>query len=317
MKCHSYKLYDLIFESEFPIAHLAPCQIANNAIADVKILNETYHPAFDKVSYQKDFGDLLFTVGQVKNATATLIDIKEYGKFFVLDGHTIWAIEYPDGHKPTFQSYLCSLAIANVLFHRGMFVLHASSVRTGDGAALILGESGAGKTTLTAAFAQSGFEVYAEDTSVIRWNGSTLEVVPGLPYMKLFENTSRILGLDWESMPRLFKDVDKRARSLQGSYCTKAAPVKSVFVLSKGNVDYVDIQNIIEPDHKINLMVDNIHYPLFFMGYDLDEVYSDIAIKMRDNIDFYSLVRSRSQNTLEVLIDLITKCCEQSVLSTE
>ncbi len=84
---------------------------------------------------------------------------------------------YPNPNTPleTIRHLLLDQVMPLTLSERGKLVLHASAVVTPEGAIAFLGETGRGKSTLTASFAQRGFSVLTDDCLL-------LEERKGQPY---------------------------------------------------------------------------------------------------------------------------------------
>jgi hypothetical protein len=72
-------------------------------------------------------------------------------------------------------------ALTHLLAHHDRYVLHAAGLVRGREAYLVLGGSGAGKSTLSIAAMEAGWKVLGDDTVVIRWAGTGLEVA-GIPH---------------------------------------------------------------------------------------------------------------------------------------
>lgn len=199
------------------------------------------------------------------------------------------------------------MALANVLFQRGCFLLHGACVKTQNTCQIILGESGAGKTTLTAAMAKKQIPILAEDITIVEFHQDTPYVLPGIPYLKLWQNSATLLHLDWQKMPTLFEEFDKRAYELTHAYCDTALPLEAVQVLKKAPIHQVSSQPIESFDNKLNIIVENIHYPHFFVGYPFDEIYTEKAVKLVESTSFYSLTRPEEGNSIPDLIQIFQK----------
>ena len=74
-------------------------------------------------------------------------------------------------------------------------MLHGSSVRVGDLAAVFLGESGAGKSTLAAAMHLRGHELLADEITVLAAQSGVWRLQPGPLEVELLPQETRALGL--------------------------------------------------------------------------------------------------------------------------
>ncbi len=309
MNNHNYHLYGLLFQSDIELHNLLPCQVSDAAVfpEEVRVQIEKCEkvPDFSNREYHQHFDELDFWIGTYQGEMATLLRFPEFGDFFMVGGRKIWASPKAGGPVNTFTSYLCSLAIANILFQRGCFILHASAVALPTGATIFLGDSGAGKTTLTAAFAKVPLPILSEDVTVIEYRGDVPYVLPGIPYLKLGPKTTKLLGWEYEKLPPLYHNIDKRAFVLEKHYATQAVPLRQICWVRAEDCDALRWEAFEDWSDQINCLAQNIHYPSFFMGYPLDETYSEIALRLANELSFQQVIRPEGQNTISQLIQQI------------
>jgi hypothetical protein len=153
------------------------------------------------------------------------------------DGSSVFA-RWPD--HSTFEDTQCYLAgpvMGQVLQLRRRPTLHGSAIAVGDSAVALLGECGAGKSTLAAAFAKLGYPVLTEDVIAIT---TGLLVQPGYPLIRLWPHAVELLFGSPDALPNLTPTWDKRYLDLnQPEYRFQAEPLPlgAVYVLS-GRVDH-------------------------------------------------------------------------------
>lgn len=76
-------------------------------------------------------------------------------------------------------------ALAIALAHQGVYVMHCSTVRHGDGVILFLGNSGEGKSTLSAYLHGMGWDRLGDDGMPVTLRGSVAIAMPHYPQLKL------------------------------------------------------------------------------------------------------------------------------------
>jgi len=102
------------------------------------------------------------------------------GRFLIEGGSRITFDRNPAGDDQVIAHHFLHTVIAALLHQRGDLVLHASSVLMRDGATVLSGESGAGKSTVLAALAARGFPMLSDDVTALRLQPEgQLEVMPG------------------------------------------------------------------------------------------------------------------------------------------
>lgn len=158
------------------------------------------------------------------------------GATFVVsrDGSEMWA-EWPAGLPfEEVLAYLTGNMMSFVLRLRGYICLHAGAVVVDGKAILLGGAQGAGKSTLTAAFACRGFSVLDDDLAAIRAAGDHLLVYPAYPRIGLWPASAEALLGPERKLPRLHPDEEKVALPLGRGRCKfaeKPAPLAAIYVI--------------------------------------------------------------------------------------
>jgi hypothetical protein len=97
--------------------------------------------------------------------------------------------------------------LRTVLVRRGLVSFHAASLTDGDGAVLILGDKGMGKSTLSAALQQRGWWSVADDLSRVASESGAWRTFPGLRNTKLLPDSIAALGLAEQALPPRWDDL--------------------------------------------------------------------------------------------------------------
>lgn len=120
--------------------------------------------------------------------------------------------------------------LAMVARARNLPVLHATTVRIEGRDVALLGPSGAGKSTLAGAVLREGAQLVADDLSVVVGGA----VQPGLPRVKLWADTARLLGWDPARLSRVHPDFDKV--SVPVGRVASSAPLSALVVVDPSPV---------------------------------------------------------------------------------
>ena len=90
--------------------------------------------------------------------------------------------------------WLATSVLAALLLQRGIMPLHSSAVATSAGAALFLGESGAGKSSLLGAMVGIGHTMMADDVTGVVLEDEAPIALPGFPRVRLPQDSLDSLG---------------------------------------------------------------------------------------------------------------------------
>jgi hypothetical protein len=146
--------------------------------------------------------------------------------------------EWPDS-----LSVLLSVAMAAALHLQGRPALHATSLVKNGVAYLLMGSSGVGKSSLTAALAAEGLSFHADDVSALSWDSSGPVVHAGYPRLKITEQTADALGWPGDYLLPVFLTVSDYqekwvdALRLPGGFHRGRVPLKAIYILSGRSVD--------------------------------------------------------------------------------
>jgi hypothetical protein len=154
------------------------------------------------------------------------------------DGRQVWAqwsapVTYED-----VAAFFLSHILSYVLHLRGTICLHASAVAVEGQAVLFSGDSGAGKSSTAAAFAERGCRVLADDIAVVKQEpDGQLMVLPGFPRVCLWPDSAEfIYGAGSAGRyPRVEPREEKRLVRLDSfpeKYHAQAVPLCAIYLLA-------------------------------------------------------------------------------------
>ena len=129
-----------------------------------------------------------------------------------------------------------------LLFQRGLVPLHGNSIETPDGAAMLVGRIGAGKSATTLAFLERKYRLLADDISAVSFDTSQIQVVPGFPRLKLWRSTLEHFGHNCSDLRRLRPDLDKFHYPVDDAFCAEPRKLNAIYILHPGDSPVVAIR---------------------------------------------------------------------------
>lgn len=174
-------------------------------------------------------------VWAVRSGTYFFLQYSDGVEFLVdATGSTVWGNQPGGGSFDTLCMFLLGPVLGFVLQLRGFTSLHASSVVIGDSVVAFLGDCGAGKSTLAAAFAERGYPIVSDDVLVLRQSAGKFLVQHGYPRVRLWPASAQMLYGTEESLPKLAPTSDKRVLKLSsrsGRFETESKPLAAIYIL--------------------------------------------------------------------------------------
>jgi hypothetical protein len=148
------------------------------------------------------------------------------------DGRQIAARPLRGGTVEGFHAYLLGQVLSVALIRLCLDPLHATVVTIDGGAAVFLGNSGFGKSSLAAAFIAAGHRLLTDDLLVVTDGAAGLTAHPGPPRLKLYPQSARRLLPDARGA-RIMRSTAKRLFPLHAGQ-TAPGPVglRAIYVIA-------------------------------------------------------------------------------------
>ena len=129
--------------------------------------------------------------------------------------------------------FLLGSVMGALMHQRGRLPLHGSAIRLPDGtAAIFMGPSGVGKSTLAAAFRQRGYVVAADDISLIFTGDDGVPLLqPAYPELKLWAEAAAKIGEDAQTLPRARTQLEKYSLCFHHQFDATPLPLRRLYLL--------------------------------------------------------------------------------------
>lgn len=149
------------------------------------------------------------------------------------DGHTIRYRRLPDGSPESLSAYLLGQVLSFSMLAFGSEPLHGTAVVVDGRAVVLLGDCGAGKSTLGAAMLGRGYPILTDDLVAVSWRGSTAVVEPGPPRIKLYRPVARRLLGD-RAGPAMNRHTAKLILPLEADETAgRSVPLRGFYVIDR------------------------------------------------------------------------------------
>jgi hypothetical protein len=160
------------------------------------------------------------------------------------DGSVVWGTWSTPMTLEDTATYLLGPIMGLVLRLRGTTCLHASAAQIDPNLAVFVGQAGAGKSSLCAAFSLAGYPVSGDDVLPIVLDGDEVRACAAYGRVRLWPDSAAALCGHENKLPRLTPTWDKRYLSVEeeGRSLTEGyVDVGLVYVLS-GDSNHNDVK---------------------------------------------------------------------------
>jgi hypothetical protein len=287
---HRYSAFNLGVQSSLLLPELLASAEAKK---DITIRVETSERPTSDDNLNPDYS---YSVTKTK----ARLYFSQIGAFLVENGREITAQALPNVEERLIRLPLLGAALATLLYQRGKFVLHASAVAVGDGAAIFIGNKGHGKSTTAAMLCSRGHQLLADDIVAIDTEeNSRYAVLPGFPQFKLYpDSVTATFSHNPEKLEEVGANMVKRSLRVE-NFCQRQLPLRAVFTL--GFRDGVSIRRLASQEAIKYLIVHT-----YMARFSTDWVRNGIAASnlqqsanVAAQVPVYQLERPRDFSALE------------------
>lgn len=226
---HWYQAFGMRIRSEFVLPEL---ESAGPGAADVWIRRHAVDraPPPPGVLRTIDVGDDEIYLG-----------FHSIGKYLI-HGSFVVDVDLTDGFSEDLVGFtLLGPVMALLLHRRGLFTLHGGAAIVNGGAAIFVGDKGAGKSTTIGAMVAAGYDILTDDIVAISDSGSAPRIVPAYPMIKLTDAAISAFGQEhFALIPTNVPDFDKRRVRLADMPSTEPAEPRAIYVLETSDTPGVE-----------------------------------------------------------------------------
>lgn len=203
------------------------------------------------------------------------------------------------------KSYILGWGMSIIGIMRGLLSIHCAALADNDGAILISGSSGSGKSTITTQLLNRGYRLVADDMALVdAISDEKPYAFPAFPYNKLCRDAALSQGYDIDELIYIDEDRDKYFVPCKDNFSTEKVPIKSIIMLTlndKENVFKEEITGV----KKMYACMDT----LFLNGIHKDKkcgyAVGNMCLKLASKTPVYHVSRPYGKDTTKEVLQAI------------
>jgi len=137
------------------------------------------------------------------------LDVKNVAQYRVRKGQTIRVNPYDNADEDSVNLFLEGSVLGALLHQRGLLPFHGSSFSYKEKGILVCGHSGAGKSSVTAAFHQQGASFINDDITPVSVSDMETRILPIKTRIKLWHDSLDKLNISADNLNRIRPQLDK------------------------------------------------------------------------------------------------------------
>ncbi len=186
-----------------------------------------------EIEFKSDDRDVTSPYIRLSSQDAILL-IEGVGCFQVSGGNSIVVDPDNNANQALLQRYIIGACMALLLYQRSQLVLHASAIEINRQAVAFMGTSGAGKSSIAAAFVAAGHKMVVDDVTSIDIQNNVPYVYQGFPYIKLVNGTLALSNLRNNKIEYSDHLEDKTGFRIIDAPTSDRIPLACIFVIKSG-----------------------------------------------------------------------------------
>ena len=308
LKKNSYKAFGLRIISDFVLPELSSINIPFDC-SDIVIENRDLSIEWSNSAEQ---GKMFYI-----RENFVLFKINDTAIFSIQNGNNIAVSSVPGSDENKIRLYILGTCMGALLMQRKILPLHGSAIEINGKVYAIVGERGAGKSTLASALISKGFKFLSDDVISVslNLNGNPI-VTPSYPQQKLWEESLTVLGKEATQFNPLFERETKYAVPVTEHFLATPLELAGVFELTKSDSGNVMI-SIVEGLERFPLLYTHTFRNFLIPKLGLREWHFNYTSRLVNKIKIYKLQRPESMFTAHKLADVILKTIREKELNND
>jgi len=180
------------------------------------------------------------------NQHAFWMRVEGTGSFFAAGGREVEVAAEPGAAKAELSLYLEGSVLGAILHQRKLLSFHGSCFEFEGRGIMLCGDSGVGKSSLTAAFCQKGGKFLNDDVAPVSMSDGIPQIVSCSDRIKLWEDSLHQLGYNTDFLVPVSPAANKYYYPVQTPE-RKLTPLHQVFIMERkdqGPVNFIKLRGI-------------------------------------------------------------------------
>ena len=231
-----------------------------------------------------------------------MMRIQGVASYRAFNGNSICIFPEEEANRSDVNVYVSSNAMAAILFQRNALPLHAGGIFINDELVLVMGDSGAGKSSLLFHAMQKGYRMFSDDVVVVSDTTTyPLEVHASYPQMKLWKH--QLNELNHLAVFPVRKGVDKYPFYFHRCFESDPIVPKRIFILKTvDNLSGVQIQKLSGGESFVELN-SFIYRKEYFNAHDPTGIFNSIS-QLANQSNIYLIKRPTDIDTASQVAEL-------------
>ena len=231
------------------------------------------------------------------------LHIKDVVWIHIFNGTNITVELFDNADLQTVCLFLFGSGIGALAHQQGKSIIHGNTIQTKNGCIVFTGDSGAGKSTISTAMYTRGHSFVADDLAVIT---TDFEVEPGIPRLKIWQDTAQKLNINTENLDKIRLLVDKYSYPITKNISFESKPIQAIILLENHNDNTFNIEEV-KGIEKLAEIQKHTYRRFYVEGMGYHQQFFELTSNLSQRIILYRITRPANDFgfQLEKLINIV------------
>jgi hypothetical protein len=241
--------------------------------------------ALEKIPYPR------FTCSTMQvNEDDFYLDVHEVASYRVRKGNIVQVFAHEKADLASVQLFLNGSVLGAVLHQRGILPFHGSCFQISGKGILLCGISGAGKSSVTAAFCQDGATFINDDITPVEINELATTIIPIKTRIKLWDDSLEKLKIQNTNLDKIRPTLEKFYLPTEKIY-QKQQALNHIFIICKNHKESFESIEL-EGLEKFNAIRQQIYRKLYLKGMpETEKAYFKQLFKLAKTVRVTKITR--------------------------
>ena len=192
------------------------------------------------------------------------LNVHDVASYRVQNGNIVRVFPHENADMASIKLFLNGSVLGAVLHQQGILPFHGSCFQYNEKGVLLCGHSGAGKSSVTAAFCQNGARFINDDITPVAISEYATTIIPIKTRIKLWDDSFQKLKIENDDFEKIRPTLDKFYLPTNEEYQDKQE-LHHIFILSTHNKDHFETFEL-EGMAKYNALRKQIYRKMYLKG---------------------------------------------------
>lgn len=223
--------------------------------------------------------------------------INSYCNLLFEDGNKILYERKNSVTDTLLASYILGWGMSAIGLQRNMLSIHCACLADDQGAIIVSGYSGSGKSTISNYLLDMGYQLVADDMVLVdAFSEEKAFVYPAFPYTKLCRDAAIDCGYSLDDLIYIDEEKDKFLVPFKGAFSTDKKPVKAIVMLTLNNQSEV-FSETIDGVRKMYACMDTLFIPGIVNDKQCGPSLGNMCLKFASKVPVYHVSRPVNKET--------------------